>query len=89
MALGALRGQIIWMVLREVLVIAILGVAAGLATAWATERYIESYLFGMQQHDPRVLVSAVMLLLMAAGLAGCFPAWRAARIDPLVALRHE
>ena len=88
-ALGAMRGQIAWMVLREVLVVAAVGVAAGLGTAWATTRFVESYLFGMKQHDPGVLVGAVLVLIAAAGIAGFAPAWRAARIDPLVALRHE
>jgi ABC-type antimicrobial peptide transport system permease subunit len=88
-ALGAMRGQIVWMVLREVLVVAALGVVVGLGAAWVTTRFVESYLFGMKQHDPGVLVGAVLVLIAAAGVAGIGPAWRAARIDPLVALRHE
>jgi predicted permease len=89
MALGAMRGQIVWMVLREVLAVAAVGVATGLAAAWGTSRFVESYLFGMKQHDPAVLAGAVLVLIAAAGAAGFAPAWRAARIDPLVALRHE
>jgi macrolide transport system ATP-binding/permease protein len=88
-ALGAMRGQIAWMVLREVLAVAAVGVVAGLSVAWATTRFVESYLFGMKQHDPWVLAGAVVVLVAAAGAAGFGPAWRAARIDPLVALRHE
>jgi macrolide transport system ATP-binding/permease protein len=88
-ALGAMRGQIVWMVLREVLVVAGVGVVAGLGAAWATTRFVESYLFGLKQHDPGVLAGAVVVLIVAAGAAGLGPAWRAARIDPLVALRHE
>ena len=89
MALGAMRGRIVSMVLGEVLAVAAVGVTAGLAAAWATTRFVESYLFGMKQHDPIVLAAAVLLLIAAAAAAGFAPAWRAARIDPLVALRHE
>jgi ABC-type antimicrobial peptide transport system permease subunit len=88
-ALGAMRGQIVWMVLREVLAVAVAGLAVGLGAAWATTRFLESYLFGMKQNDPGVLVGAVLVLTAAAVAAGCAPAWRAARIDPLAALRHE
>lgn len=89
MALGAMRGQIVWMVLREVLAVAVAGVAVGLGAAWGTTRFVESYLYGMKQNDPAVLVGAVLVLTAAAVAAGCAPAWRAARIDPLAALRHE
>jgi macrolide transport system ATP-binding/permease protein len=88
-ALGAMRGQIAWMVLREVLAVAAAGVVLGLGAAWATTRFVESYLFGMKQHDPWVLAGSVLVLIAAVGAAGFGPAWRAARIDPLVALRHE
>ena len=89
MALGAERRRIIFMVLREVLVLAAAGVAAGLGAAWATTRLVESYLFGLKQHDPGVLAGAVLILILAVAAAGSAPAWRAARIDPMVALRHE
>ena len=89
MALGAMRGRILWMVLREVLVIAVTGVVLGLAAAWGATEFVASYLFDMRQHDPAVLAAAVLTLLVAAGMAGCAPAWRAARIDPMAALRHD
>jgi ABC-type antimicrobial peptide transport system permease subunit len=89
MALGAERSRIVWMVLREVLGLASVGVAVGLVAAWATTRLVESYLFGLKEHDPGVLAGAVLVLILAVLAAGFSPAWRAARIDPLVALRHE
>ncbi len=89
MALGAVRRSIVWMVLREVLAVSAAGVIGGIAAAWVTTRLLESYLFGVQQHDPTVLAAAVLILILAAVAAGFAPAWRAARIDPLVALRHE
>jgi ABC-type antimicrobial peptide transport system permease subunit len=77
------------MVLREVLVLAAIGLAISVPTALGTSSFIESLLFGMKPNDPRVLLAAVTILLGAALLAGCIPARRAARIDPLSALRHE
>jgi ABC-type antimicrobial peptide transport system permease subunit len=88
-ALGARRSAVIWMVLREVLVLAAIGLAISVPTALGTSSFIESLLFGMKPNDPRVLLAAVTILLGAALLAGCIPARRAARIDPLSALRHE
>jgi macrolide transport system ATP-binding/permease protein len=89
MALGAQRGAVVWMVLREVLVLAAAGLAIGIPTALATSSLIESFLFGMKPNDPPALTVAVLALLSAAILAGYFPAWKASRIDPMIALRHE
>ncbi len=88
-ALGAERRGIIWMVLREVFTVAFAGVVIGTSAAWASTRLVESYLFGVKQHDPWVLAAAVLVLATATAVAGGAPAWRASRIDPLVALRHE
>jgi macrolide transport system ATP-binding/permease protein len=89
MALGAQRGTVIWMVLSEVLLLAAAGLAIGIPTALAISSLIESFLFGMKPNDPLALIVAVAALLSAAVLAGYFPAWKASRIDPMIALRHE
>jgi macrolide transport system ATP-binding/permease protein len=88
-ALGARRVIVIWMVLREVCVLAVLGLAIGLPIALGTSRLIESFLFGTKPNDPRALALAVAILLGAALLAGYGPARRASRVDPMIALRHE
>ena len=89
MALGARRGIVIWMVLREVCVLAALGLAIGLPIALGTSRLIESFLFDLKANDPRALALAVGILVSAALVAGYGPARRASRINPIIALRHE
>jgi ABC-type antimicrobial peptide transport system permease subunit len=89
MALGARRSLVIWMVLREVCVLAGLGLAISVPTAIGTSRLIESFLFGTKPNDPRALALAVAILLCAALVAGYGPARRASRVDPMIALRHE
>jgi predicted permease len=89
MALGAQRGVIGRMVLRETLVLVFVGVAIGVPAAWALSRVIASQLFGLSPHDPITLVGVVTLLLAAGVLAGYVPSRRATHMDPMVALRHE
>jgi macrolide transport system ATP-binding/permease protein len=89
MALGAQRGAVVWMVLREVFMLAAVGLAISVPTALGTSKFIESFLFEMKPNDPRALMLAVAILLSAALLAGFVPAWKASRIDPMIALRHE
>ena len=89
MALGAERRRIIWMVLREVFAVGAVGLIIGLAIAWATSRFVESFLFGVKHNDPWSIAAAVLLLLAMALVSGYAPAWKASRIDPIAALRHE
>jgi predicted permease len=89
MALGAQRRRILWMVVREVLVLAVAGLAIGLPIAYATSRFVESFLFKMKPNDPLAVSAAAGILLAAAMIAGYVPAERAARIDPMAALRQE
>ena len=89
MALGAGRGAVVWMVLRDVCLLATIGLAIGVPIALGASRLIESFLFETKPDDPRALVAAVTILLTAALAAGYGPARRASRVHPMVALRHE
>jgi len=89
MALGAQRGAVVWMVLREVFVLATAGLALSVPTALGASKLVESFLFGVKPNDPWALMMAVAILLSAALLAGYVPARKASRIDPMIALRHE
>ena len=89
MALGAARGGVLWLVLKEVAILAAVGVAAGLGAAFSLTRRVESQLFGVAPADPLTLAGAVCLLLVVALLAGFVPARRATTIDPMLALRSE
>ena len=89
MALGAQRGGVVRMVLREVLVLAALGLVIGMATALGTSKFVASFLYGMRSNDPLAFTLAVVTLLGAALLAGYVPARKASLIDPMTALRHE
>jgi macrolide transport system ATP-binding/permease protein len=89
MALGAPRSVVVWIVLREILVLAAVAIAISVPLALGTSRFVESLLFGMKPDDPLALTLAVVILLSAALLAGYVPARRASRIDPMNALRHE
>ena len=77
------------MVVRQGLVLAVIGVGIGLAGALALARLISSLLYGIAPYDPVTLVSVTVGLLAVAGLASWLPAMRAARIDPIEALRAE
>jgi len=89
MALGADRRRIISMVLREMILIGATGLTIGLAAAWGTTRYLESFLFGLKPKDPLAILLATGILVVALVVACYHPALRASRIDPLTALRHE
>ena len=89
MALGAGRGSVIWMVLREVCVLAAIGLAIGVPAVLASSRLVASFLFETTPNDPRALVFAAVVMLTATLLAGYGPARRASRVDPMIALRHE
>jgi predicted permease len=89
MALGAQRGGVVRMVLREVLLLVAGGLAIGTVVALGTSRFVASFLYGMKANDPLTLALALMTLLATALAAGYAPARRASRIDPMIALRQE
>jgi ABC-type antimicrobial peptide transport system permease subunit len=88
-ALGAESRRIVWMVLREVVTLAAVGLGIGLAAAYGLTHFVASFLFGIKPHDPLALAASVLVLAAAAILAGYAPARRASRVDPMTALRHE
>jgi len=89
MALGARPSQVLWMVLRESLVLVGLGVGLGLPLVLAASRFLKGMLFRLAPGDSATVVSAILVLVTVAGVAGYLPALRASRIEPLVALRYE
>jgi predicted permease len=89
MALGAERRRILWMVMREVFVLAAIGLTIGALAVMETSRFVASFLFGVKPNDPASYAVSIAILAAAAIAAGYAPAWRASRIDPMSALRHE
>jgi predicted permease len=89
MALGAQRGNVIWLVMRETLWMALIGVVIGVAAVLAVTRLIASMLFSVGATDPVAILIAVLVMLGVAALAGYIPARRASHVDPMVALHYE
>jgi predicted permease len=89
LALGAMRQEVLWMVIRHVLALLGIGIAIGIPVAWAASRFVSSMLFGVVGTDPLTIGAATAALTAAGLLAGFLPAWRAAQVDPMVALRYE
>jgi predicted permease len=89
MALGAGGGSVVWLVMREVMTLAAIGLAIGLPAAWALIRLVETQLFGISATDPVTMLLAAVGIGGVAALAGYLPARRATGIDPIRALRWE
>jgi ABC-type antimicrobial peptide transport system permease subunit len=88
-ALGAARSTIARMLLREVATLVLIGLATGVPASLALARLVRSQLFGLEAADPQTLVAVFAIVSTLAAIAGYLPARRAARIDPLVAVRTE
>src|ERR1039458_10204485 len=89
MALGAERGMVVRMVLRETAVLIAIGLAAGVPASLACARLIQSKLFGLKPADPVTLAAALGIMIVVAIASGYLPARRASRVAPLIALRYE
>lgn len=89
MALGAQRGQVLWMIMRESLLVSAIGITAGLPVALGGARLLSSMLYQLSRFDPLSFAVAIFCVALVASVAAFLPAWRAAKVDPMVALRYE
>ncbi len=89
MALGAISSDVVWLVMREVMVLIVSGIALGLPAAYALTKLVQAQLYGIEPGDPRSIVTATLLLAAVTAAAGYIPARRAAFFDPLRILRYE
>src|SRR4029434_4588916 len=89
MALGAQRRAVVGLIMHQTMLLVFVGVVIGLGAALISTRWLTSLLFGLTPNDPLTIALSSLLLLMVAGLAGFFPARKAAQVNPIIALRHE
>ena len=89
LALGAEPGGVIWLVMKEVLLLLAIGLAVGIPAALGLGKFVASQLYGIQERDPWTAVATVAVIAGVSAAAGMIPAHRASRIDPILALRYE
>jgi ABC-type antimicrobial peptide transport system permease subunit len=89
MALGAQRQDVLQLVMRESMILVVVGVVAGLVVALAAGRFVETLLFGLAATDVMTMVLAIGVMALVSAFAGYLPARRASRVDPMVALHYE
>jgi len=89
MALGARRGDVLQLVLREAMLLVAVGLAIGIPLSLASSGLLHSFLFGLKGTDPLSMMAVIFLLTAVSTIAGIIPARRAAKLEPMVALRYE
>ena len=86
-ALGAQRRQIVWLMLSQSLTAALAGIGVGIAGAYSLTRLLAGFLYNVSPTDPAAFAAVALSFLAATSAAGVIPAWRAANVDPMTALR--
>jgi ABC-type antimicrobial peptide transport system permease subunit len=89
MALGAQRGSVMWLVLRDAMLMVVAGAAIGIPIALSITHFAKTFLYGVEARDPISTALSTLVLVSVAGLASYLPARRATKVDPMVALRYE
>jgi len=89
MALGAQRTNVLWMILRDGILLVVLGAVVGIPAAFGVTRFVSSFLYGLTARDPATMAIATALLALVTIIASLLPARRASKVDPMVALRYE
>jgi len=89
MALGAMNGQVVWLVMKDVLLFVAVGAGAGLPAALLLTRLVRTQLYGIAPNDPVTLAAATAVIIAVAALAAYIPVLRAVRVSPTKALRYE
>lgn len=89
MAVGAAKADVLWMVMREVLILLVIGIAIALPASWFITQSVRSLLYGIQPSDPLSIFSAILGIATVVTLAGYLPAHRATKVDPILALHYE